>query len=214
MKQNFFTGFVILLPMAMTFLVINFLINFLTNPFLDFTQNILHNYPFLDRSLFIFSSEQVLLFWSRLFILIFVAVITILTGFITRLFFLNYLFILGESFIQKIPFVNRVYKAIQDAVKAIFNHPKKSFTKIVLVPFPHQKAYAIGIVPNSTIDSTSDHMFLNKLSIFLPGTPNPTMGFMLLYNFDQVIMLDMTLEEALKYIVSFGMIKLELKVSK
>jgi uncharacterized membrane protein len=211
MKKDFITGLVILLPVAVTFFVLGFLIDLFTDPFLNFTEGVLHHYRLLDKPFFIFSADQVLLFWSRLFILLFLAALTLLTGFITHLFFLDYLFTQSSKFINRIPIINRIYRTAQDGVNALFNRDKDSHTKVVLVPYPHQKAYCIGMMPHQSLNPDSDASYLDKVSVFVPGAPNPSMGFMLIYQRDQVKILDMTVEEALKFIVSCGAMKTNFK---
>ena len=214
MKQNFFTGLAMLLPIALTFWILSFLIDLLTNPFLTFTENILKYYNLLDYPFLFFSGDQVLMFWSRVLILAFLAGIAILAGFLARILFLNFFFRMGDYLMHRIPFVNRIYKATQDVVHTLFGAQKTSFAKVVLVPFPHEKAYSLGMITSEGLHGESDPEHMDKVSIFIPGTPNPTFGFMLLFKREQLIMLDMSIDEALKFIVSMGVMTPEFKVSK
>lgn len=213
MKQNFFTGLAILLPIALTFWILSFLVQLLTNPFLVFTENILKYYDLLDHPFLFFTGDQMLLFWSRLLIIAFLGGIAILAGFLARILFLNFFFRLGDYIIRRIPFVNRIYKATQDVVSTLFGAQKPAFAKVVLVPFPHENAYSLGMITSEGLHDESDPEHMDKVSIFIPGTPNPTFGFMLLYKREQLVLLDMSIDEALKFIVSMGVMAPDFKIS-
>lgn len=211
MKKNFLTGLVLLLPVALTFLVIGFLIDVLTNPFLGIMKSLLHHYHLLDAPFFIFSGEQVLVFWSRLFILLFLSGIILLTGFVTHILFLDYVISLANKLIHRIPVINQIYKAFQDGVNAVFKREKDSKIHVVIVPYPAQHSYCLGIMANDHFSTNSDLFYQDKASVCVIGSPNPTLGFNILYKKDQIILLDMSVEEALKYIVSCGASQTQLK---
>jgi uncharacterized membrane protein len=195
MRKNFLTGVAILLPIALTFWIIGFLVHLLTNPFLDITKALFS--PYLPHHF------PILLF-SRILILLFLAAITILTGFLAEYFFLKQLFRLSDYLLQRIPLINRIYIAVQNVIHTFLNRDKSSYTKVALVPFPHDKAYCLGFVTTPKIPEGSDPQFLDKVSLCVVGSPNPMMGFMILYDKSKVILLDMSVEQALKYIVSCG----------
>src|ERR1700722_6579832 len=133
MQKNFFTGLAILLPFALTVWILSFLFDLLTTPFLGITEQILQYYYHFDTSVLIFSQEQVLIFCSRIVILGFLAITAFIVGIFARSLILKYLFRIGEYIIRHIPFVNNIYKAVKEAVNALFNS-KKSFGQAVLVP--------------------------------------------------------------------------------
>lgn len=195
MRKNFLTGLAILLPVAMTFWIISFLVNLFTNPFLDITKAIFS--PYLPHHF------PILLF-SRLLILAFLAAVTILTGFLAEYFLWKKAFHLGDYILHRIPLFNRIYIAVQNVIQTFLNRDQSSFTKVALVPFPHDKAYCLGFITTPKIPEGSDPLFQDKLSLCVVGSPNPTLGFMLLYDKSKVVILDMTVEQALKYIIGCG----------
>lgn len=205
------TGLAILLPMVITIVIVVFLLNFFTKPFIGFVQSVLDHYDLLDKPFWIFSSSEVLLFSSKFIVLLVIVALTILIGFIGRLVLINLFFRFGDWVMHRIPLVNKIYKAIQDTLRTLFTSKEKTtFSQVVLVPFPYKGAYSIGLITNqSNIESDEAHRQL--ISVFVPGTPNPTMGFMLLFERDQLILIDMKVEDAFKFLVSCGVMLTDFK---
>src|SRR5262249_34263523 len=110
----------------------------------------------------------------------------------------------GDYLIHKIPLINRIYKLSQDVVHTFFGTGKPAFTKVVWVPFPEKKSYILGMIASDSLHAESDPKFTDNVSIFVPCAPNPIFGFMMIYKRDQLITLDISTEEALKFIVSCG----------
>lgn len=205
MKKNFLTGLVILLPIAITFWVIIFLVNLLTNPFLNTVKSLLSHYHIISHPTF-------LIFISRLSILLFLFGIAVLAGFLARILFINYMFRLGDYLIHRIPFINKIYKAAQDVTHTLFGKEKTSFSQVVLVPFPHSKCYSIGFITEGKENQIRNNPdFKEKVSILVPGTPNPLMGFMLIYKQEEIVYLDIKPEEAAKFVISCGVMLPEFK---
>lgn len=199
MKKYFFTGLVILLPLVVTIWIVNFLVNILTKPFLGFVSSVLQNVPYL-------SNPQVLLYTSKILIIITLFLFTILLGMITRWFLFHSLLNLGDKILHRIPLVNKVYKTSQDIIKTLFASDKKSFKQVVMVPFPKSDTYVIGLVSNDSPDICSQAVKDDLVSVLIPTTPNPTTGFLLMYPRRDLVYIDMKTEDAVKYIVSCGVI--------
>lgn len=198
MKKNFITGLAILLPVVFTILIIGFLIRILTGPFMYLTQEALHSVGFI-------TNESFLRLGSQTLILIFLLGVTLLIGFLGSQFFVRYLFKWADHLLHRIPLVNKIYKALQDIVQSLFHSDKPSFSQVVLVPFPNARSKSIGLVTRHDLPEKTG-TFSDVISVFVPGTPNPTMGFMLMYRRDQLVFLDITVEQAIKFVVSCGVI--------
>lgn len=206
MKKYFLTGLVILLPLAVTIAVLLFLINFLTQPFIGVVSTVLSKMNLLNRNLLFLSSEHLVRYTSQLVILILLFIITVLLGAITRWFVINSLFRLGDKIIHRIPIVNTVYKTTQDIIKTLFSTDKNSFKQVVMVPFPREGVYVIGLVARDAPEVCSHSVNNDLVSVLIPTTPNPTTGFLLMYPRKQLLCIDMRPEDAIKYIVSCGVI--------
>jgi uncharacterized membrane protein len=204
MSKYFFTGLILLLPVTLTLLLVVFIINVLTNPFAEPVSVIFSHYDIFNKPFLFLSGPQVLKVVTKLVILLSLFVLTLLAGFVGRLLFFNAIFRFADLILHKIPMVNRIYKTAQDIVKTIFTSEKPSFSTAVLVPFPSAKSYNVGFITSDSMPEDSDAVHRELVSVFVPGTPNPTMGFVLLFKKEQLIPLNMTVEEALKFIISCG----------
>lgn len=201
MKKDFLAGLVILLPIALTLWILSILINLLTNPFLALTELLLSQFVTLDSGM--------LHFLSRILILITLAIIIVIVGIVGRIFLVRWFFKVGDYFIHRIPVIKNIYKSAQDAVGTLFSEQKTSFQSAVLAPFPNSKGYAIGFISSKTLPEGSDPSLSDRVSLLIPGTPNPLMGFMLMYKKSDLIYLDMPVETAVKFVVSCGVIPCE-----
>ena len=120
---------------------------------------------------------------------------------------------LSDKILNKIPLINKVYKTTQDIVKTLFITDKNSFKQVVMVPFPYKGTYSIGLVSRDSPETARQSVNKDLVSVFVPTTPNPTTGFLLLFKREDLILLDMKTEDAVKYIVSCGVILPENKIA-
>jgi uncharacterized membrane protein len=198
MKKNFMAGLAILLPIAITYWLVMFFTRLFTKPFLGFANRLFTDFGW-------HGSPELLVFFSQILILATLFLVVIAVGFIGRLFLVEALLSFGDRFVHKIPLVNKLYKAIQDVVHSVFHNENPSFSKVVLVPFPYEGSYSVGFITRETMMEPS----LDKkdlVSVFVAGTPNPSMGFMLTFKKQDLIPLEMETSEAIKFIVSCGVI--------
>lgn len=206
MKKHFITGLVILLPLVVTIAVLIFLINFLTQPFIGFVSSILEDFHIINRGFFFLTPEQLIRYGSKIIILIFLFLITVGLGIITRWFVLHALLRLGDKILHKIPIVNTVYKTTQDIIKTLFVSDKNSFKQVVMVPFPRADVYVLGLISRESPDICSHAVNEELISVLVPTTPNPTTGFLMMFRKEDLIFVDIKPEDAIKYIVSCGVI--------
>lgn len=200
MKKYFITGLVVLLPLALTFWIVSFIVGLLTDPFLGAARNILETIGIKQVHFFFLSSEQLFDYLSKILVLVFLVAFISLIGWIGRYFFFTYILKLGDAILHKIPLISTVYKTSQEFIQTILTSTNKSFKQVVLVPFPHKSALSIGLV-------TRDDMEIdNRVAVFVPTTPNPTSGFLILFSKDEVIPIDMKVEEAMRYVISCGVL--------
>ncbi|MBS0620455.1 MAG: DUF502 domain-containing protein [Verrucomicrobia bacterium] len=206
MKKYFLTGLIFLLPIVVTIAVVAFLINFLTKPFMGAVTALLSEFHIINRGFLFLSPEQLLEYGSKLIILILLFLVTVGIGMVTRWFLVKSLLRLGDSILHRIPIVNSVYKTTQDIIKTLFAPDQNSFKQVVMVPFPKSDVYVLGLISRDSPASCSKAIGEDLISVFVPTTPNPTTGFLLMYKRSEVIHVDMKAEEAIKYIVSLGVI--------
>ncbi|MBI3237039.1 MAG: DUF502 domain-containing protein [Chlamydiales bacterium] len=206
MKKHFVTGLVILLPLAVTIAVLIFLINFLTEPFIGIVSSILEDFHIINRGFFFLTPEQLIRYGSKLIILILLFLFTVGLGIITRWFVLHALLRLGDKILHKIPIVNTVYKTTQEIIKTLFVSDKNTFKQVVMVPFPRADVYVIGLVVREAPRICCEAAQNPLISVLVPTTPNPTTGFLMMFRKEELIYIDIKPEDAIKYIVSCGVI--------
>ena len=193
------TGLVILLPIAVAVALLSFLINLFTAPFVDFVSIFLMKLNIQPEG-----------FWvkyiSKLLILICLFFIVVLLGVITRWFVVHSIFSLTEKILHRIPVVSMVYKASQEIIKTFFKPEQTAFKQVVMVPFPRHDTYALGLVSREAPAVCNAQIGTKMISVLVPTTPNPTSGFLLMYDPKDIIYLDMKPEAAIKYVLSVGVL--------
>lgn len=112
----------------------------------------------------------------------------------------------AERLIARIPFVRSVYGGAKQVAHTMFAADGKAFRKAVLVPYPYPGSYALGFITATTLGEVQDKTGAEVTAVFVPTTPNPTSGFILLVPREDVVVLDMSVDEALKMIISLGVV--------
>ena len=185
-RNYFITGVVVLIPIGFTLYLSKVLIELSSNLV---PQNINPNYylPFRIPGLEIIVS---------------VIIITIVGG-LSLSFFGKRILKLIDDLFKRIPFLRTIYSAILQMTESFSNkdNDKKS---VVLIEYPRKGVWAVGFATKENKGIMSQKTNKKLINVFVPTTPNPTSGFLLMFPIDEVIYLDMTFEEASKFIVSAG----------
>ena len=113
---------------------------------------------------------------------------------------------LGESILNRMPVVRTIYGASKQILETVISAQSDAFRDAVLVEYPRRGLWVIGFVTGGTKGEVADHMDENMVNVFIPTTPNPTSGFLLFCPRDEVIYLDMSVEDAVKLVVSGGIV--------
>jgi len=135
-------------------------------------------------------------------ILIAVLLITII-GWLSLSFIGKRLFNLFESVLNKIPIIRTVYSAVEQLIET-FTKSKSDKKTVVLIEYPRKGVYAVGFATKENTGEIKNKAGKELINVFVPTTPNPTSGFLLMFPKDEVIYLDLSFEEASKFIVSAG----------
>lgn len=208
MKKYFITGLVILLPLALTIAIVLFVFNLLTQPFAGIIKSIFQHYNIFEHGFLFLSSEQVQQALSQFIILLILFFTTVLIGIIARWFFIHYLIRLGEQLLQRLPIVSSIYNACSDVIKTLFTSETSSFKQVVVVRFPNPETFSIGLVTRDNIPSPDKSSDEPLVAVFVPTTPNPTSGFLVMFKESELIYINMKVEDAFKYIISCGVISM------
>jgi uncharacterized membrane protein len=200
MKKHFLTGLILLLPFALTVFIVQLIVDILTSPFENLVVALLKHYDIFDQPLLIFSGEQVVQFSSKILILCAIFGITVAIGFFAKKVFVKTILVYSDLLLHRIPFYNKLYKATQDVVRTFLSPKGQSFSQVVLIPFPYASTHSIGLTTVAPGAKTGADL----VSIYIPAAPNPTFGLVIVYKYEELIFIDMKVDEALKYIVSCG----------
>jgi uncharacterized membrane protein len=188
MRKYFITGLLVLVPLAITAWVLNLVIGT------------------LDQSLLLVPQQ-----WQpRTHIPGLGAIITLaivfLTGLLTNNLVGNYVVRLWERVLHRIPVVNSIYGSVKQVSDTLFSSSGNAFRKAVLIPYPHAESWTIAFLTGVPGGDVKNHLVGDYVSVYVPTTPNPTSGFFLMLERSKVVELDMSVDAALKYIVSMGVV--------
>ena len=131
---------------------------------------------------------------------------TILTGVLVTNIFGRWLLDQWDSLLNRIPIVKSIYSSVKQVSDTLFSTSGNAFREAVLVPYPHQNSWTIAFVTGKPGGEVAQALVGEHVSVYVPTTPNPTSGFFLMVPRDQVRPLAMSVDQALKYIISMGVV--------
>lgn len=191
-RQYIVAGLLVWVPLGITILVIKLLVDL------------------LDRSLLLlppsFRPEQLLGVSIPGFGIFLSAFIIIVTGLVVTNLAGRKLIHLGEDLLNRIPLVRSIYSAVKQVTQTLVSSEKNSFRQVVLIQYPRKGAWTLAFQTGETMSGFNELTGEKLITIFIPTTPNPTSGFILMLPMDEVIMLDINVEDALKFIMSLGVV--------
>lgn len=191
LRKYLLAGLVVWLPILMTFVVLRFIVDILDN-----TVALLPT-AYQPEHLFGIEMPGVGVVFSLALLLI--------TGLVATNFLGQRLFSWGEAVLTKIPLVSTIYNATKQVIQAIFSSNSQAFRKVMLVEYPRKGSWSVGFLTSTLPQLREDGKAL--VTIFIPTTPNPTSGFLLLLPEDEVKEIAMSVEDALKFIISLGVMQ-------
>jgi len=137
-------------------------------------------------------------------------ILTLVIVFVTGVFATNFLgarlVMLWHAVLQRIPVVNSIYSSVKQISDTLFSSSGQAFRKALLVQWPRQGTWTIAFLTGTPGGDVVNHLRGDFVSVYVPTTPNPTSGYFAMLRRDDVIELDMTVDEALKYIISMGVV--------
>ena len=191
LRTYFLTGLVVTGPVGLTFLLITWVIDLLDGWFK----------PLLPTQ---FQPEQYLPYDIPGVGLIVALIIVLLVGGFTANFLGRRLIAIGDNIITQMPAIGTVYNALRQIFKAAIDN-NRSFSEVAMIEYPRKGVWAIGFVTNDIEGQIANQVGGETIAIFLPTTPNPTSGFLLFLPKEDVKILDMTVEEGARLVISAGL---------
>ena len=113
----------------------------------------------------------------------------------------------SESILDRIPLVRTIYNATKQMIQAIFASNSQAFRKVLMVEYPRKGMWSIAFQTGAATEEVVKQAGIEMVSIFIPTTPNPTSGFLMMVPKTDVIELSMTIDSALKFIISLGVMQ-------
>jgi uncharacterized membrane protein len=132
--------------------------------------------------------------------------VVFLTGVIAANIIGQRLILFWEGLLSRIPVVKSIYYSVKQVSDTLFSSNGEAFRKALLVEYPRKGSWTIAFQTGTPGGDVVNHLNGDYLSVYVPTTPNPTSGFFLMMPRADVIELDMTVDEALKYIISMGVV--------
>ncbi len=195
MRKYFITGLLILVPLAITLWVLNLIIGTMDQSLLLLPER------WRPAAIFGFNIPGLGTILTLLVIF--------LTGLATRNFIGKQVVHAWELLLTRIPVVSSIYSSVKQVSDTLFSSSGNAFRKAVLVQYPRQGSWTIAFLTGVPGGDVKNHLKGDYISIYVPTTPNPTSGFFLMVPRADTIELDMNVDEALKYIVSMGVVSPE-----
>lgn len=193
-RKYLISGLLVWLPIVVTVLIFRFLIEML-----DSTVNLLP--PHLRP-------EAILGFNMPGAGVVLVFIVIVLTGMFAANFLGRRLVDLGDRIVAKIPLVRSVYVGAKQVTQQIFTPGGQSFRKVLLVQYPNLETWSLAFLTSDASEEVVEKLGGEPMvTFFIPTTPNPTSGFLMMRPKSEIIELDMSVDQALKYIISLGVVQ-------
>jgi len=199
-QANFWAGLAIVLPAVISIAVLRWLFGTVAN----ITDTLL---IFLPTKLTHHDAGNGPMYWYWSLVALVLAIFLIGTvGLLARNYFGRKIIEWVDSALLHIPLLNKIYGATKQVNDAFSATNKTAFRTVVLVEFPHAGVHSIGFITSDQQEEVEAKTGQKVVCVFVPATPNPTSGFLLMVPEDKVIRLDMSVPDAIKYVISLGAI--------
>ena len=190
LRRYFIAGLLVWIPLVITLWVLKLLVDLMDQSLLLLPSN--------------YHTDALFGFHIPGLGLILTTAIVLATGALAANFFGRKLIDLGHGLLGRIPIVRSIYGGVKQISDTLFSPEGKAFRRAVLVRYPHQGAWTVALVTGNPEHELATILGREQVSVFVPTTPNITAGFFLVVPRSETIELDMSVDDALKYIISMG----------
>ena len=205
LKKYLLTGLLVWLPVAATIWVLQLLLNTVDQFAATLPSAYRPDYWLLEQ---LADHVPLIHLLPQLpgFSLLLVIAVLLLTGVLTANILGQRLLNFWENLLNRIPIVRSIYGGVKQVSDTLFSGSGQAFSKAVLVRFPHPEAWTIAFLTGKPGESIAAAIDGEHINVYVPTTPNPTSGYFIMVRRDEVIELDMSVDEALKYVISMGVV--------
>lgn len=192
LRKYLITGLVVWVPLVITFFVVKFLVDLMDNSLLLLPP------AWRPEALFGFKIPGLGV--------VLAAVILLVTGLVTANLLGRKLVDMWESVLQRIPLVRSIYSAVKQVMETLLGAGGDSFRKVLMIEYPRKGIWTLGFQTGVGVGEVQARTSREVVTVFVPTTPNPTSGFIILVPRDEVVELDMSVEDGLKFVMSLGVV--------
>ena len=199
LKRYFVSGVLVVVPLILTYLVLKFLFETIDG----ILQPVIH---------------KLLGYFVPGLGIVVTLLIIFLAGILSRNYVGTRIYKIGERILSKLPIIRPIYSSAKQLLESVTGPSVKSFKEVALVEYPRKGSWVIGFISNH-FEIAMNEKKINHISVFVPSTPTPVSGMVVILPVEDVYPIDMTIEEGIKFLVSGGvaapgMIKTKNKLSK
>lgn len=191
-RNAFFSGALLLAPLIVTIWAFSKIIDVVGGTFRPLYED------YLPQSL-----QRLPFFWDLAATVVVVLLVTAF-GYLSNYVLGKYFLGIGERAIRRIPGVGAVYNSVKQVVATFGTQNRNLFSKVVMIEFPRKGAWSVGFLTNTAQGEPQAAIGPTMWTVFIPTTPNPTSGFMIVLPREEVIELNMTVGDGMKLIISGG----------
>ncbi len=192
LRRYFFAGLLVWLPLWVTFSVLRFLIRL------------------MDRTVLLlpapYQPDHLLGFHLPGLGLLISVVVLLVTGLLVTNFLGRHLVLLWERVLSHIPIARTIYMAVKQVLETVFSSSGQSFRQVLMIEYPRRGLWSMAFQTGQGAPQCAQHTDEDLITVFIPTTPNPTSGFLMMIDRKDAICLDMSVEDALKWIISLGVV--------
>lgn len=192
-RSYLLAGLVVWLPIIVTFVVLRFMIDL------------------LDKSIALlpdaYRPEQLFGFHLPGFGVLFSLILLFVTGLLVTNFLGQHFMSWSEAILERIPLVRSIYSATKQVMETVFSSNSEAFRQVLLVEYPRKDMWTIAFQTGTANAEVMDHTGVEMLTIFVPTTPNPTSGFLMMVPKSDALELSMSVDDALKLVISLGVVQ-------
>lgn len=192
LRNAFLSGVLVLAPLVVTIWAFTKIIDVVGGTFRPLYEHLLPE-----------SLQRVPMLWDLVATLAVLGLVTLL-GYLSHYFFGKFLLGVVERFVLNIPGVGAVYSSVKQIVTTFGSERRNLFNKVVLVQFPRPGSWTIGFLTNKAQGEAQTHAGPEMWTVFVPTTPNPTSGFLLILPRPEIVELEMSVGEGMRMIISGG----------
>ena len=198
-RRYLIAGLLVWLPLGVTLLVFKLLVGLV--------ENLLELMPAAYRPEALLGLE--IPYLNVILALLAMFIVVVVTGLLAANLFGRKLVAMWESLLGRIPLVRSIYQSAKQVAETVFSSTGKSFRKVLLIEYPRKGLYTLAFQTGNSAGEVQQRSGEEVTTVFVPTTPNPTSGFIIFVPTKDVLELEMGVEEALKMVISLGMVEPE-----